>query len=56
MQNKICPYWSIRDSKPAQGNGYCGYLEWGDWDMENSVTLLWDQVKECGVNSNTALI
>jgi len=49
MKTKICPYWSIRVGKPNQENGYCAYLDWGDWDMESSFTLLWDQVKECGV-------
>lgn len=44
----ICPYWSRRDDKPEQANGYCSYLEQGDWE-ENGTQLLWDQVKECGV-------
>jgi len=29
----ICPYWSRRDDKPEQENGYCAYLEKGDWDL-----------------------
>jgi len=48
MQTKICPYWSIRDGKPEQDNGYCDYLGWGDWDIDG-LTMLWDQVKECWV-------
>lgn len=30
---RICPYWSIRRGKPRQANGYCAYLEKGDWDL-----------------------
>jgi len=72
-----CPYWSIRKGKSKQRNGYCAFLEKGDWDINAekvwTVTvrnekgkyekvaegtakeldivgsLLWDQVKECGV-------
>lgn len=29
----ICPYWSIRKNKPNQENGYCSYLEKGDWNI-----------------------
>ena len=39
-----CPFWSLRDDKPEQDNGYCSYLESGDWDSEG-LGLLWDQVK-----------
>ena len=74
---KVCPYWSLRRGKPKQNNGYCAYLEKGDWDINNEqrwrreytrgknkgkkdswktaneiglyMSLLWDQVKECGV-------
>jgi len=48
-ENGICPFWSIREDKEEMENGYCSYLECGDW--ENRLTsLLWDQVKECGIN------
>ena len=33
MQTNACKYWSIRDGKPKQENGYCDYLGWGDWEM-----------------------
>jgi hypothetical protein len=39
----VCPYWSRRDE-----GGYCAYLEKGDWQIEGG--LLWDQVKECGID------
>jgi len=47
-----CPYWSIRDGKPSQMNGYCSYLNEGDWHKK-SQGLLWDQVKSCGINKYT---
>jgi hypothetical protein len=46
-KRSICPYWSIREDKPEQENGYCSYLEKGDWETDG---LLWDQVKECDIN------
>lgn len=47
-ENGICPYWDINGSKPEQENGYCGYLEKGDWELDY-FSLLWDQCKECGI-------
>ena len=44
-----CPFWSLRDDKPSQENGYCSYLQEGDWEQEG-LSLLWDQIKECGIN------
>lgn len=49
IQRKICPFWSMRKDKPEQVNGYCSYLEEGDWEFPGG-GLLWDQVKECGIN------
>lgn len=46
---QMCPYWSLREDKPHMENGHCGYLESGDWESDG-FSLLWDQVKECGVN------
>lgn len=48
----LCPYWSFRSDKPSQECGYCSFLEVGDWEVEDGVSLLWDQVKECGVNED----
>lgn len=62
----ICPYWSINKEYEHQNNGYCSYLELGDWmdDPRNKwgkpedpngqlhMGLLWDQVKACGINDN----
>jgi len=46
-----CPHWSMREDKPHQENGYCSFLGEGDWE-DDGPSLLWDQVKECGVNDN----
>ena len=46
---KVCPYWELRADKPVQENGYCHYLQTGDWEYKDS-SMLWDQVKECGIN------
>ena len=57
LKTKKCPYWSSREDKPEQQNGYCSYLERGDWDAiipedfpegfpVSVLSLLWDQVKE----------
>lgn len=48
-KTNVCPYWKITSNKPDQMNGYCEYLQKGDWE-ENGTNLLWDMVKECGVN------
>ena len=45
---KSCPYWELREDKPHQKNGYCQYLEAGDWE-EDGTSFLFDQVKECGI-------
>jgi len=77
-----CPYWSTRKEKKKMENGYCSFLEKGDWDINaekvlvvkmrnkkgNFVkiaegtakklgiigSLLWDQVKECGIKYGIA--
>jgi len=48
--DKLCPFWSKDYNQPEQENGYCSYLGRGDWENEG-FGLLWDQVKECGVNN-----
>ena len=44
-----CPYWELRGDQEEQNNGYCHFLEEGDWDVEG-LSLLWDSCKECGEN------
>ena len=50
--NGICPYWSLSKNGGVQNNGYCAYLELGDWEPDGWISLLWDGVKECGLNTN----
>lgn len=50
IKAKICPYWSLQEGPEDGNNGYCSFLEKGDWETF-SVGLLWDQVKECGINT-----
>ena len=45
-----CPFHFIDHGKEEQDNGYCSYLGQGDWESEG-ITLLWDDVKECGVKT-----
>ena len=46
---KICPYWGFDSSKPERANGCCSYLGLKDWE-EDTLSLLWDRVKECGIS------
>ena len=32
-KRKYCPYHSIDESREYQENGYCSYLEMGDWEI-----------------------
>lgn len=47
-----CPYWSCDPTKPEQENGYCSFLEIGDWEIPpgEGISHLWDQVKLCDEN------
>lgn len=47
MAIKPCPFWSRRADKDEQESGHCAFMDVGDWETGG---LLWDQVKECGVN------
>lgn len=46
-----CPYWARDPDRDAQDNGYCAHIKSGDWDVDG-LSLLWDQVKECGVRDD----
>lgn len=54
---KVCPYlgsrraYANRSSGMSQSYGYCHLLRKGDFFEENGTDLLWDQVKECGINT-----
>lgn len=32
-----CPYWRKNLNKPEQANGYCKFIEKGDWDINAEV-------------------
>lgn len=49
LHSYVCPFWDIDESKPDQNNGFCKLLNVGDW-TDDRFSLLWDQVKECGIN------
>lgn len=44
-----CPHWRHLPEYHEQESGYCTYLKKGDAD-EDGTFILWDQVKECGLN------
>lgn len=46
-ENGVCPYWTLQVDKPYQENGYCHFLQKGDWELMGG--LLWDQCKECSI-------
>lgn len=45
----VCPCWGRSANHPEQENGYCTYLMQKDWESD-TLSFLWDQVKECGIN------
>ena len=47
---KSCPYWLFRGDKPDMMNGECTAFGIRDWEVDY-MSLLWDGVKECGVNN-----
>jgi len=44
-----CPFWDNVPHFPKQNNGYCHFLNRGDF-QEEGLGLIWDSIKECGVN------
>ena len=42
-----CKWRSENKTKDNQMNGYCKYLNLGDWYKDGTL-LLWDGCKECG--------
>lgn len=53
-QNGPCPYFDSSSKFDEQSNGFCWYLEKGDWmtKEEGGTFLLWDQCKSCGINDD----
>lgn len=46
----VCSFYDSHPDAGYQNDGYCHLIHCGDWFEENSTMLLWDQVKECGIN------
>jgi hypothetical protein len=46
-----CPYWDLKGTRLAVGNGYCHFLEKGDFDYDPHMLHLWDELKACGINN-----
>ena len=40
MKTKVCPYWDIDEDRPKQMNGFCWFMEKGDWH-DGGGGLLW---------------
>ncbi len=60
VQTVRCPYWKTRLDWPDQADGYCRLLKKGDTSQgrntdgrPRATMLLWDQVKECGINEDS---
>lgn len=47
---RLCPYWGFSILHENQNNGFCTLLGRGDWSDDYNLGLLWDQIKECGIN------
>lgn len=52
FRSKVCPYWAIDKDREEQSNGYCAFIGAGDWFDCSGSSLLWDQVKECGIKTD----
>jgi hypothetical protein len=46
-----CPFHNHNAEEEDQNDGYCAYLNMGDW-MDKSSGLLWDQIKDCNINDS----
>jgi len=51
LTSQVCPFWANIPDAPPQMNGYCHYLKTGDM-MDRGTMLIWDMVKECGINDD----
>ena len=47
-----CPYYQTIPGKPEQSDGYCAYLEFGDWMCKLGFSLLWEGIKVCSINTD----
>lgn len=45
--NKICPYWRLDFvHSQYQENGYCDYLHKGDWNLNEEITTITEELKQ----------
>ena len=51
MKIKLCPFWKLIKDRRYQENGYCLFMQKGDWG-DNGTFILWDQCKECNINDD----
>jgi hypothetical protein len=49
MKIKKCPFHTIDNNHEHQNNGFCNYLNAGDW-MDDGTLDLWDSIKNCEIN------
>ena len=49
IKTSTCMFWDKMAGYEDQQSGYCHYLKVGDMDPDGTF-LLFDQVKECGIN------
>jgi len=38
---RVCPYWKTDKRHHKHENGYCAYLEKGDWDLNKEPSIPW---------------
>lgn len=48
LKTETCKWHRFSKKHDEQENGYCLYLNKGDW-QENGTLLLWDRCKECRI-------
>jgi hypothetical protein len=48
----VCPYWTWHTDKDYEQNGYCEFLNIGDWMDNGYITWLFDHQKICGINED----
>jgi len=49
IETRHCPFLGYNPEKDDQDNGFCSFTGLKDWE---DGTMLWDSLKECGVNTH----
>jgi hypothetical protein len=49
MKIKIYPFHTIDNNHEHQNNGFCNYLNAGDY-QDGGTLDLWDSIKNCNIN------